>query len=92
MRSTPILFAAAVLAAGAAQAQRGPGEGRGPSPEMRAAFQAAREACADDAKSLCAGLERRELMMCLRGNAAKLSAPCKDAMSKLPQRPGRPGA
>jgi hypothetical protein len=57
---------------------------------VRAAREAMMKACANDAQSLCAGKERRELMMCLRDNAAKLSAPCADAMSKMPARQPRP--
>ncbi len=85
-----MLTLAATLAASAAFAQEGGGGGggggQGPSPEMRAAFQAARQACADDSKTLCADKTGREAMMCLRQNSDKLSPGCKDAMSKLPQR------
>ena len=93
MRSIVLAFAAAaatVLLAGAAGAQPAPGQGGGPSPEMRALFQAMREACQTDATRLCPGKGGREMMMCLRENADKLGAPCKDAMSKLPQPPARP--
>ncbi len=87
-----ILLAAATAAlftAGAAMAQEGgPPPGGGPSPEMRALFQAAREACAADMKTLCGDKQGREAMMCMRQNADKASQPCKDAMSKLP--PPRP--
>ncbi len=89
MRSILLIVAAATLVAGAALAQEGggpPAGGQGPSPEMRALFQAARDACAADAKTLCDGKAGREMMMCLRDNADKVSAPCKDAMSKLPAR------
>lgn len=87
MRSI-LLVLAATFAAGAAYAQQGAGGGPGgPSPEMRALFQAAREACASDAKTYCAGKTGREAMMCLRSNADKVSAPCKEALSKLPTRP-----
>ncbi len=94
MRSILLVFAL-TLAAGAASAQEGaggppPGGGQGPSPEMRALFQAARDACAADAKTLCDGKAGREMMMCLRENADKVSAPCKDAMSKLPARRPQP--
>ena len=84
-RSAPAAFDPP--AGGSAYAQDGgppPGGGQGPSPEMRALFQAARGACAADAKTLCDGKAGREMMMCLRENADKVSAPCKDAMSKLP--------
>ncbi|WP_243626040.1 efflux RND transporter periplasmic adaptor subunit [Phenylobacterium hankyongense] len=68
-------------------AQGGGGMGGGaPNPAMQAARQAMMQACAADAKTLCAGQQGRELNMCLRTNADKLSAPCKDAMAKMPRR------
>jgi hypothetical protein len=85
-----ILFAAAALfAASVAYAQdNGPppggGGGGGPSPERRAMFQAVRDACADDMKTLCGDKQGREAFMCLRQNQEKASQPCKDALSKLP--------
>ena len=85
MRSILLITAAATFAAGAACAQEG-GGGGGPSPEMRALFQSVRDTCAADAKTLCDGKTGREMMMCLRENVEKVSAPCKDAMSKLPAR------
>ncbi len=88
MRSV-LLIIAATLAASAACAQEGAPSG-GPSPEMRALFQSVRDTCAADAKTLCDGKAGREMMMCLRENADKVSAPCKDAMSKLPARPPQP--
>jgi hypothetical protein len=54
---------------------------------MQAARQAMTQACAADAKSLCAGKEGREMVMCLRDNADKLSGGCKAAMAKMPRRP-----
>ena len=88
-----LITLAATLVAGAALAQDGPppgggggGGGGGPSPEMRALFQAARQACASDMTTLCPGKEGREAFMCLRENSDKASQPCKDALSKLPQR------
>lgn len=75
---------AALFAAGAAMAQEGPPPGGGPPPEVRALFQAVREACAADMKTLCGDKQGREAMMCLRQNADKASQPCKDALSKLP--------
>ena len=91
MKLMPMIVLAALSAAGAAYAQQGGGGGGGGlSPEVRAAREAMMKACATDGQSLCAGKERRELMMCLRENAAKLSAPCADAMSKMPARQPRP--
>jgi hypothetical protein len=82
-----IAIAVAALAmAGSAFAQPpagGPGAGP-PSPEMKAARQALRQACAADMKTLCDGkAEGHETMMCMRDNADKASAPCKDAMMKM---------
>jgi hypothetical protein len=86
MKLIPIIVLAALSAAGAAYAQGGGGL----SPEVHAAREAVMKACATDAQSLCAGKEKREKMMCLRDNAAKLSAPCTEAMSKMPARQPRP--
>jgi hypothetical protein len=60
------------------------------TPEMQAARAAMRQACAADMKTLCDGKEGREMMQCMRASADKVSAPCKDAMSKMPQRPPPP--
>jgi ribosomal protein S9 len=81
MRLTPLIALAALAAAGAAHAQGG-----GLSPEAHAAREAVRKACATESQSLCAGKEQHGMMACLRDNAAKLSAPCADAMSKMPPR------
>jgi len=79
---------AAAAPDGAAGGSRG--EGRGgftPSPEMMAARQAMRQACAADMQKLCAGQQGRELFMCVRQNEGQLSAPCKAALAKMPRRP-----
>ena len=72
---------AALAVAGAAFAQQ-----PAPSPEMQAAREAMTKACAADMKTLCDGKMGREMMMCMRENTEKVSAPCKDAMSKMPRR------
>ena len=54
-----------------------------PSPEHLARREATRKACDAEIKSTCAGKEGRETFQCLRANDAKLSAGCKDALSKL---------
>jgi hypothetical protein len=82
MKRRTMLLAAALLAAAAAQAQP-----PAPSPEVQAARDAFRKACAEDTKSLCADKQGREMMQCMRGNADKLSPGCKDAMAKLPRPP-----
>ena len=59
------------------------GEGMGPpSPERRAAMDAAKKACEPDMAALCAGKTGREAMMCMRENHDKVSQTCKDAMAK----------
>ena len=82
----------AALAAAPVFAQTPPpagGGGGGPPPEVRAAMDAVQKSCA--AESACSGKEGRELFQCLRQNQDKLSKPCQDALSKMPQRP-RPAA
>ena len=61
----------------------------GASPEMQAARKAVRKSCAGDMKTYCAEQKGREGVMCLRAHSDKLSADCKDALSKLP-RPNLP--
>jgi hypothetical protein len=94
MRLMMLTFAATLAASAAAYAQEGGpppgGGGGGPSPEMRALFQQARAACANDMKTLCGDKQGREAMMCLRQNSDKTSQPCKDAMAKLPPPRQRP--
>jgi hypothetical protein len=86
LRITLTLAAMAVAGAAFAQPPAGGGGGQGPSPEMQAARQALIQACAADMKTLCDGKQGREAFMCLRENADKASAPCKDAISKMPAR------
>ncbi|WP_299539566.1 hypothetical protein [Phenylobacterium sp.] len=86
MKLTALIVLAALSAGGAAYAQGGGGL----SPEVHAARDAVMKACTAEAHSLCAGKEKRAMMICLRDNAAKLSAPCAEAMSKMPPRPPRP--
>jgi hypothetical protein len=90
MKLSIMAAVAALAVSGSALAQQ-PGGG-GASPEVQAARQAMREACAADFKTLCDGKQGREAFMCLRENADKASAACKDAMSKLPARPQAPPA
>jgi hypothetical protein len=59
-------------------------------PEVQAAREAVRKACASDMQTLCAGKQGREAMQCMRTNSDKLSADCKDALAKLPRRPPPP--
>jgi hypothetical protein len=82
----PMIVLAALSVGTAAFAQTPPpggGGGPAPSPEMQAARKAMMEACAADRQTLCADKQGREAMMCMRDNADKLSAPCKDAMAKM---------
>jgi hypothetical protein len=46
--------------------------------------QAVARACKDDAQHMCTGKTGQELQQCLKANQAKLSANCKEAVSKLP--------
>lgn len=90
MKFKTMIVVAAFAAAGGGSALAqgmGPG-GAGPTPEMRAARQAMRLACATDAKTLCGGKAGPEMRMCMRENMAKVSTPCKDAIAKMPRRPG----
>jgi multidrug efflux system membrane fusion protein len=81
-----------VAQAGGAQLEGAPvGAGQGgfaPSPEMRAARAALRQACAGDLQRLCPGAEGREAFMCLRDKADQASAGCKAALAKMPHRGG----
>ncbi len=79
---TSALAASVLLGAAAAQAQP-----PAPSPEVQAARDAMRKACSEDSKTLCGDKQGREMMQCMRANADKLSAGCKDAMAKLPRPP-----
>jgi hypothetical protein len=83
-----LLVTLAALAVGGSAAAQQPG----PSPDVIAAREAVRAACAADFKTLCDGKQGREMMMCLRDNADKASQPCKDAMAKMPARQPRPPA
>ena len=79
-----IILAALAIGGSAFAQEPAAGGGRAaPTPEMQAARQAMRQACAADAKILCDGKEGREAMMCMRDNAEKVSQPCKDAMMKM---------
>jgi hypothetical protein len=89
MKLTAISILGALALAGAAQAQP-QGGGGGLSPEVHAAREAVAKACAADARTLCQDKQGREMMMCLRDNAPKLSQPCQEAMAKMPPRPMRP--
>jgi hypothetical protein len=81
MKLMPMIVLAALSVGTAAFAQEPPAGGA--SPEMQAARKAMMQACAADMKTLCDGKAGREAMMCMRGNADKVSAPCKDAMAAM---------
>ncbi len=83
MKLHTLVLLAAAMAAPSVFAQAPPA----PSPEMQAARDAVTKACATDVSSLCSGKQGREMYQCLRASNDKLSPGCKDAMSKLPQRP-----
>ena len=80
MKLKTLVLLAAALAAPSLYAQA-----PAPSPEAQAAREAVNKSCANEAA--CTGKTGREMFQCLRTNTDKLSAPCKDALSKLPARP-----
>jgi hypothetical protein len=80
MKLSSFLPVAVLLAGAAAQAQA-PAR----SPEAEAARAAVQKSCEDDIKTLCGDKQGREAMMCLRSNSDKVSAGCKDALSKMPK-------
>ena len=84
MKLRTLVLLGAALAAPVLYAQAPPA----PSPEMQAAREAVNKACANEAA--CTGKTGREMFACLRTNTDKLSAGCKDALAKLPQRPPAP--
>jgi hypothetical protein len=85
MKFSSLLLVVSLLSAAAVQAQTPPV----PSPQEQAARNAVRQSCATDIQSLCADKKGHEAMVCLRNNPDKVSAGCKDAMSKL-HRPSPP--
>ena len=87
MKLRTLILIAALAGAGQAYAQP-----PAPSPEMAAAREAMQKACAADMTTLCAGQTGREAQQCLRAAGDKVSAPCKDAMSKMPRPGGAPPA
>ncbi len=63
-----------------------PGSGRpAPSPEMVAARQAARQACAPDVAKFCADAQAGggAVMQCVREHRSELSPTCSDALGAL---------
>jgi hypothetical protein len=85
MKLSSLLLVVSLLSAAAVQAQTPPA----PSPEEQGSRDGVRKSCAADIQSLCADKKGHEAMMCLRSNSDKVSAGCKDAMSKL-HRPNPP--
>lgn len=83
MTRLKLLIVAGVMAAAGSAFAQPEGGAPAPSPEMQAARAAMREACAADMKTLCEGKQGRDAMMCMRDNADKMSAGCKDAMAKM---------
>ena len=85
MKIRSLVACLALLSVTAAHAQRPAGPpGPPPSPEVMAARAAVGKACESDTKSLCAGKEGHEAMMCLRALPQdKVSGGCKDAQGKL---------
>ncbi len=88
MKIHSLVACLALLSATAAHAQRPAGPpgppGPPPSPEVMAARAAVGKACEADTKSMCAGKEGHEAMMCLRALPQdKVSGGCKEAQGKL---------
>lgn len=56
--------------------------------DHKAMRKEARQACSTDAQAVCADAERGKggILRCLRENAAKVSAPCAEALNALPVR------
>ena len=79
MKLHTFVLLAAAMAAPSVFAQAPPA----PSPEVQAARDAVTKSCANEAA--CTGKTGREMFQCLRANTDKLSAGCKDALSKLPR-------
>ncbi len=84
MKLHTLVLLAAAMAAPSVFAQAPPAA----SPDVAAARDAVNKACANEAA--CTGKTGREMFQCLRTNTDKLSAPCKDALAKLPARPAGP--
>jgi cytochrome c556 len=84
MKLHALMMVAALAAAGSTLAQT---PDNAPPPDRQAARAAMMQACSADIQSMCADKQGREMMMCLRGNAPKLSPGCSDAMAKMPMRP-----
>jgi hypothetical protein len=81
MKFRTLILLGAAMAAPVLYAQAPPA----PSPEIQAARDAVNKACANEAA--CTGKTGREMFQCLRTNTDTLSAPCKEALAKLPARP-----
>ncbi len=76
-------FVAVLFAATAAQAE--PGSTGQSTPEMKAARQSLRQACAEDVQTLCGGIEPGggKILRCLKDHKDKVSRSCKDAAESL---------
>lgn len=89
MKRHTLILIAAFVAVASVQAQTPPSDA-----ERQAAREALAKACATDIKANCADKQPgREVFVCLRANADKLSSDCKDAMANLrrnaPQQPSQ---
>jgi len=79
------MLIAMLAAAASVQAQTPPAGGGPPPPADREAARAAiAKACGADIKNYCSDKQPgREVMMCLRANADKLSGDCKDTLASM---------
>jgi hypothetical protein len=82
MRLASLVLISALASAAGAQADT-PTPAPSTSAPSAAGAPNARQACRADAQKLCPGKRGREAAACLRTNADKISADCKDALAKL---------
>jgi hypothetical protein len=84
MRLASLILISALAAAAGVQADTPtPAPSTSASSTSAPGAPSARQACRADAQKLCPGKRGREAAACLRSNADKISAECKDALAKL---------
>jgi hypothetical protein len=90
MKPTLFITLAALAFAGVAAAQDRDGAGGPSSRTTTARPTSLRQACENDAQSLCAGTQARERSLCLLKNLERLSPACKAALDKTAPRQQTP--
>jgi hypothetical protein len=79
MKRHTLILIATLTAAASVQAQSPPSDA-----QRQAAREAIAKSCGADIKSYCSDKQPgREMMMCLRDNADKLSGDCKDTLASM---------